>query len=78
MLSGLNSQTPLGQIVSIRAEKDPEIIKSFSREEKRIHNEYQRKLAKEKSKEEVDAAIESFRQAFIRLAGGENNEKAQM
>lgn len=75
MLSGLDSKTPLGNIVSIRAETDPEVIKSFSKEQKKIRNEYQRKLAKEKSQNEVDSAIESFRQAFIKLAGGENSEE---
>lgn len=74
MLSGLNSDTPLGNIVSIRAETDSEVIKSFSKEQKRIRNEYQRKLAKEKSQDEVDSAIESLKQAFIKLGGGSNEE----
>lgn len=76
MLSGLNYNTPLGQIVSIRAENDPEVLKTFNREQKKIRAEYQKKMAKEKSDEEVSKAIEGFKQAFIRLAGGENNEKA--
>jgi predicted small secreted protein len=32
--------TPLGKIVSIRAETDPEIIKKFSKDQKKIHNDW--------------------------------------
>lgn len=74
MLAGLNSETPLGQIVSIRAETDPDTIKYFSKDQKRIRNDYQRKMAKQRPQKEVDDAIESFRKAFIRLAGGNHEE----
>lgn len=34
LLSGLMPDTPLGQIISIRAEKDKEVIKRFTKEQK--------------------------------------------
>lgn len=40
LLSGIMPDTPLGQVVSIRAEKDKKIIKSFNKEQKRIRNEW--------------------------------------
>ena len=40
LIAGLMHDTPLGQIVSIRAEKDPKVIKDFSSEQKRIRNEW--------------------------------------
>lgn len=40
LLSGIMHDTPLGQIVSIRAEQNPETIKNFSKEQRRIHNEW--------------------------------------
>ena len=64
LLSGLNGDTPLGKIVSIRAEKDQKVIKEFSREEKRIYNEWRHKKAKEVSKEEFDAAMKQFEIMF--------------
>lgn len=70
LLVGLNSETPLGRIVNIRSEDDAEVIKEFTIEQKQIRNEYRRKMAKKKPQQEVDSAIESFRQAFIKLAGG--------
>ena len=67
-INGFGSDTPLGQIVSIRAEKDPEALKNFTPEQKRIRSEYLQKIAKRKPKEEVDSVIEQFKQAFIQLA----------
>lgn len=46
LLSGIMPDTPLGQIVSIRAEKDSKIIKNFSKEQKRIRNDWRNKQAK--------------------------------
>ena len=40
LLAGLNGDTPLGYMVRIRSEKDPKIIKGFSRSEKKIREEW--------------------------------------
>lgn len=40
LLSGVMPDTPLGRVVSIRAEKDPKVIKNFTKDQKRIRNEY--------------------------------------
>lgn len=40
LLSGIMPDTPLGQIVSIRAEKDPKVIKEFNKDQKRIRSEW--------------------------------------
>lgn len=40
LLSGLMPETPLGRVVSIRAEKDPKVIKNFTKEQKKIHNDW--------------------------------------
>ena len=75
MISGLGPDTPLGRIVSIRAEDDPETLKSFTKDQRRIRDEYRRKIAKQKPQKEVNAALEDLKNAFIRLAGGTSNEK---
>ena len=33
-------ETPLGQIVSIRSEKDPKVLKGFSKEQRKIRSEW--------------------------------------
>lgn len=67
-LEGLSGDTPLGRIISIRAENNPDVIKDFTPYEKRIRNEYRRKQALQKPTKDVERAIEGFKQAFIQLA----------
>lgn len=68
LIEGLSGETPLGRIISIRAEKDPDIIKDMTPSERRIRNEYRKKMASQKSEKEVENAIESMKQAFIKMA----------
>ena len=42
LLGGLMGDTPLGSIIQIRSEKDSEVIKNFTPEQKKIHNEFKR------------------------------------
>ena len=68
LINGLSGETPLGRIVRIRAENDPEVLKKFSKEEKQIRNDYRRHMAKQLPQQDVKNAMERFRQAFIRLS----------
>lgn len=45
LVSGLMSDTPLGQMVVIRSERDSKAIKGFSPEQRRIHTEWKRRSA---------------------------------
>lgn len=40
LLSGIMPETPLGRVVSIRAEKDIKVINSFTKEQKKIHDDW--------------------------------------
>ena len=40
LLSGIMTKTPLGQIVSIRAEEDKDILNNFTEEQHKIRNEW--------------------------------------
>ncbi len=40
LLSGIMPETPLGRVVSIRAEKDMKVIRNFTKEQKKIHNDW--------------------------------------
>lgn len=69
LLSALSSDTPLGRIVSIRAEKDPKVLKNFTPEQKKIRNDWQRRRLK-KLREDPEAYrryVENF-QAFCKAA----------
>lgn len=54
LLTGLMHDTPLGSVVSVRAETDPKNIKNFTPEQRRIHKEWQaRKIEKMKESPEL-------------------------
>ena len=46
LVGGLMPDTPLGQIVSIRAEKDEDTIRNFSNDQRRIYDDWQKKIWK--------------------------------
>lgn len=43
LLQGLNGDTPLGNVVRIRSEKDPKLLKSFTPEQNRIRADWRRR-----------------------------------
>ncbi len=69
LLSGLLPDTPLGKIVSIRAEKDPKVLKNFTKEQKKIRNDWQRHKMQKLRENPVayKAYIDEF-QAFCKAA----------
>lgn len=73
LLVGIGPETPLGRIVAIRAEEDEEMLKHFTKEQHRIRNEWRNKRAQKVSEEELAAALEQFKNAFISMAGGVKN-----
>lgn len=72
LLEGIMADTPLGQIVSIRAENDPDMLKNFNAEQMRIHNAWQNKKAAEmleENEEQYNNAMASFSSFFRSMAG---------
>lgn len=71
LLTGIMYDTPLGRVVSIRAEKDPKVIKGFSKEEKRIRDEWRkRKHKKAQANPKIyNAFWSSFQQSMKRQYG---------
>lgn len=68
LMQGLSGETPLGRIIAIRAENRPEVIKDMSASERSIRNEYRRKMALKKSDKETQSALDTIKNAFIKLA----------
>lgn len=66
LLTGIMYDTPLGRVVSIRAEKDQKVIKAFSEEEKRIRNEWLKRKNQElqKNPEAYNVFWRDFQQAM--------------
>ena len=67
-IAGLNGDTPLVNIVRIRKEKDPEVIKKFTAEEMKIRNEWLNKSASQISTENYKQAMEDIKNMFKNMA----------
>lgn len=70
LLSGLSPDTPLGRIVSIRAEDDPDALKNFTPEQRRIRSEWRLHQADRKTEEDVEHALSEMLNAFRKMAEG--------
>ena len=46
-MSGLDGKTPLGRIISIRAENDGDVLKQFTPEQRKIRRDWQLRRAKQ-------------------------------
>lgn len=69
LLGGLNGETPLGHIVSIRSERDSEKIKKFSPQERKIRNEWRTKNRKTVTDAaDYNFAMSGFRDMFKSLS----------
>lgn len=64
LLSGIMPETPLGRIISIRAEKNPKTIRGFSKEEKCIYREWQSKVLKQRQPEHDFEDFKQMEQMF--------------
>lgn len=68
LLAGINSDSALGTIVGIRSETDAEKIKNFTPQQRKIRNDWRRKHRPTvRSKEELDRAMNGFKNMFISL-----------
>lgn len=66
LLVGLMPETPLGQIIQIRATKDPKEIKKFNPSQRKIYNEWRTKQANDKlkDKKQLDKEMQMLEKAF--------------
>lgn len=66
LLAGITPETPLGQVVSIRCENDKEVLKSFTKEQHRIRNEWRNRMTKAVAlnKDEAKKQLKMFQEAM--------------
>ena len=69
MIRGLSSDTPLGNIVSIRSEKDKNILKKFTPAQHKIRSDWRRKVASKKLTDEkkLDADMDRLQAMFEKM-----------
>jgi len=76
-IAGLNGDTPLGNTVRIRKETDPEMLKNFTIEERKIRSEWLNRTTSKISEENYEQAIESIKNMFIGMANKKDKENSK-
>ena len=69
LLAGISPDTPLGRMVSIRSEADKNVLKHFTKEQRRIRSEWQRRRARNIKQENMQQVLEGFKRMFMDMAG---------
>ena len=71
LLSGIMPKTPLGQIVSIRAEEDKDILKNFTDDQHRIRNEWRNRNnpINDMTDEEKEKQVKEFEKMMASMFG---------
>lgn len=73
LVNGFTSESPLGKIVSVRAENDSDRLKSFTPTENKLRTEWRTKCNKSyvnnMSEEEKAKSTQALQNAFKQLAG---------
>ncbi|WP_279288281.1 Gp15 family bacteriophage protein [Clostridium beijerinckii] len=71
LLTGIMPKTPLGQIVSIRAEEDKDILKNFTKEQHEIRNEWRNRNnpIEEMTEEEKAQKAKEFQEIMSKMFG---------
>ncbi|MBT2287974.1 hypothetical protein J7E73_02285 [Paenibacillus albidus] len=72
LVAGIMPDTPLGSVVAIRAEKDPKVRRGFSRDQRRIYNEWRQRRAAEQlaDPEVLEKAAKSLEEQLAHMFGG--------
>lgn len=68
LISGLNSNTPLGRVVCIRAEEDKDVLKTFTKEMRSIRNKWRTKQAKKKDPADTEKFLEEMKNILMAMA----------
>ena len=70
LLTGIGPETALGRVVAIRSETDPDILKHYTPEQRRIRDSWLARKKPDASQEEIAEILENIKGALIQMAGG--------
>ena len=69
LISGLSPDTVLGRVVAIRSETDKEVIKHFTKDQRRIYDEWRMRGAREKDAGTFEKEMASLEKMFAAMCG---------
>ena len=70
LLAGIAPETALGRVVAIRSDTDENVIEHFTRDQKRIYDEWRDQKAKTMSDQKYEKAMANMEMMFAAMCGG--------
>lgn len=70
LIAGLSSETALGRVVAIRSEKDKNIIKHFTKDQRRIYDDWRKREVKEMDENTFETEMAGLEKMFAAMCGG--------
>ena len=70
LLAGIAPETPLGRVVAIRSETDEKVIKQFSRDQRKIYDDWQKRQAARMTPETYLQQMEELERMMAAMCGG--------
>ena len=73
LLAGIAPETALGRVVAIRSETDENVIEHFTRDQKRIYDEWRDQKAENMSAEQYEREMANLEKMLASAFGGGKN-----
>lgn len=70
LVAGISSETVLGQVVSIRSETDQKIIKHFSKDQRRIYDDWRSRKCEKMDQATFEKEMNNLERMFAAMCGG--------
>ena len=70
LISGLSPDTALGRVVAIRSEKDKDIIKHFTADQRQIYDEWRNRRADKMDRNTFEKEMAELENMFESIYGG--------
>lgn len=70
LIAGLSPETALGRVVAIRSETDKDIIKHYTKDQRRIYDDWRNREMKELDEKTFEKEMACLEKMFAAMCGG--------
>lgn len=70
LIAGLSPETALGRVVAIRSETDKDIIKHYTKDQRRIYDDWRNREVKEMDEKTFEKEMAGLEKMFAAMCGG--------
>ena len=70
LIAGLSPETALGRVVAIRSETDKDIIKHYTKDQRRIYDDWRNREVKEMDEKTFEKEMAGLEKMFADMCGG--------